>query len=113
MAEIQLRPVGKENNGVSMKVIVDSGADATIIPKQYLETASIDKGGRARMRWGNHASQTYDVYLAVIEIGPFQFSGIRVLADERHNEPVLGRDVLNHLALTLNGPANVVEISTD
>jgi hypothetical protein len=64
------------------------------------------------MRWGNHMGQMYDVYLAVVEIGALQLPGIRILADKQNNEPILGRDVLNNLALTLNGPANVVEISS-
>jgi hypothetical protein len=54
----------------------------------------------------------YDVYLAVVEIGALQLPGIRILADKQHDEPVLGRDVLNNLVLTLNGPANYVEITT-
>jgi predicted aspartyl protease len=113
MVEIQIRSVRRNEDSISVRAVVDSGADATILPVQFLESAGIDKVGRARMRWGKHYGQEYDVYLAIIEIGPFQFPGIRVLADKQESEPILGRDVLNHLALTLNGPANVVEISTD
>jgi predicted aspartyl protease len=111
MVEIQLRSVGKNDGGVPVQVMVDSGADATVIPVHYLEAAGIDKVGKARMRWGSHIGQIYDVYLAIIEIGMLQFPGIRVLADEQRNEPILGRDVLNHLVLTLNGPAHYVEIT--
>jgi predicted aspartyl protease len=111
MVEIQIRPVGKYDGRVSIQAVVDSGADATILPFHYLETANVDKVGRARMRWGNHIGQTYDVYLAVVEIGTLQFPGIRILADKRYNDPILGRNVLNHMVLTLNGPAHVVEIS--
>jgi predicted aspartyl protease len=112
MVEVRLRPVGKNEGGVSVQTMVDSGADATIIPIHYLEAAEVDKVGRARMRWGNHMGQMYDVYLAIVEIGALQLPGIRILADKQNNEPILGRDVLNNLALTLNGPANVVEISS-
>ena len=111
MVELQIRPVGQTGDKVTLKAIVDSGADATILPIRYLEEAGVDKVGRARMRWGDHIGQAYDVYLAVVEIGSFQVPGVRILADKQRDEPVLGRDVLNHLLVTLNGPANVVEIA--
>lgn len=51
------------------------------------------------------------MYLAVIQIGPFQVHGIRILADQEGGEAILGRDVLNQLVVTLNGLANMVEVS--
>ena len=72
VTEFRMRAVGKDE-GISLQAFVDSGADVTIIPWQYLEQAEIGRVGRAKMRWGSHSSRTYDVYLAVIEIGPIQF----------------------------------------
>jgi predicted aspartyl protease len=111
MVEIQIRPVGRTGSNVSIQVVVDSGADATILPIRHLQAAGVEKVGKARMRWGGHLGQVYDVYLAVVTIGALQVPGIRILADEHRDEPVLGRDVLNYLVVTLNGPASVVEIS--
>jgi predicted aspartyl protease len=111
MVEIQIRPVGRTGDNVSIQAVVDSGADATILPVRYVQAAGVEKVGKARMRWGGHAGQIYDVYLAVVTIGALQVPGVRILADEHRDEPVLGRDVLNHLVVTLNGPASVVEIS--
>lgn len=108
--EFLLRPVGK-SEGIQLKALVDSGADATIIPTHLLQQAGVEQVGRARMRWGPHSVQIYDVYLAVIEIGSETIPGIRVLADAQHEEIVLGRDVLNQLKITLNGPAHVVEVA--
>jgi hypothetical protein len=48
MVVVRLRPVGKNEGGVSVQTMVDSGADATIIPIHYLEAAEVDKVGRAR-----------------------------------------------------------------
>lgn len=55
---------------------------------------------------------TYDVYLATLETGPYQLPGIRVLADARLGEAILGRDVLNQLVVTLNGPGATVDVET-
>jgi predicted aspartyl protease len=107
--EFQLRAIGKDQ-GVTIQALVDSGADVTILPLRYLKKADAAHVGRAKMRWGSHESRNYDVYLAVIDIGPHTVYGVRVLADKQNQEIILGRDVLNQIRVTLNGPALVVEI---
>jgi len=109
LVEIQLRPVG-EDKGISLQALVDSGADVTIVPWRYLQEAKVSCVGRAKMRWGSHTSKSYDVYLAVVDVGPHTVYGVRLLADKHNEEVILGRDVLNQIKITLNGPALVVEI---
>ena len=111
VVEITVRPIGSSTAGVTVTALVDSGADATILPLRVLQNAGAEHVGRARMRWGGERSKVYDVYLALVEIGPFQIYGVRILADQQNHEAILGRDVLNHLVVTLNGLANTVEIS--
>ena len=112
IVEFQLRAIGSDE-GVLVSALVDSGADATILPISNLTQAKVEQIGRARMRWGPHLSGNYDVYLATIQIGPHTIFGVRVLADAQDSEAILGRDVLNQLKIILNGPAQVVEIPTD
>ncbi|NKQ35849.1 MAG: hypothetical protein HF973_09570 [Chloroflexi bacterium] len=109
VVEFRVRAIGKDG-GVSLQALVDSGADVTIIPLRYLEEAEVGHVGRAKMRWGSHESKNYDVYLTVIDIGPHTVHGVRLLADGRNRETILGRDVLNQIKIILNGPALVVEI---
>lgn len=111
VVELLVRPVGRSETGVTVRALVDSGADATILPQRELERAGIEQVGRARMRWGPYPGKVYDVYLAIVEIGPYKIPGVRVLAGKQDNEAILGRDVLNQMIVTLNGLANVVEIS--
>jgi predicted aspartyl protease len=106
-----VRSVTATDSGISLRALADSGADATILPPAVLQNAQVDQVGRARMRWGSHQSQTYDVYLATIAIGPCEIYGVRVLADPTGSEPILGRDVLNQMVVTLNGLAHIVEVS--
>lgn len=110
--ELSIQPVGGTTTNVVLTAIVDSGADATIFPIHGLERADVEQVGRARMRWGSHSSQVYDVYLAAVRVGRDLIHGVRILANKENSEAVLGRDVLNQLVVTLNGPANVVEIAT-
>ena len=108
--ELQIRRVGRETSDSVLTVIVDSGADATILPLRTLKEAQLKRVGQARMRWGPHAGELYDVYLATLVIGPYQIFGVRILADKENRQKILGRNALNQLIVTLNGLAGVVEI---
>lgn len=110
VVELKVVPIG-DHIGATITAMVDSGADATILPLSFLEDSSVEQVGRTRMRWGNERGKVYDVYLAVIHIGPFQVHGVRILADQEDREAIVGHDVLNQLVVTLNGLANMVEIS--
>lgn len=110
VVECRIKRIGASEASTTIMAMVDSGADATIFPLYYLKQAGMEPVGRARLRWGNHPGTVYDVYLATIQIGTFQIHGVRILADQQYDEAILGRDVLNHLIVTLNGPGHTVEI---
>ena len=62
------------------------------------------------MRTVTGARTLVDVYTVALAIGPHTFPHVRVAADKQNDMVVLGRDVLNHLILTLNGLASSTEI---
>lgn len=70
-----------------LRVFLDTGADATIIPISLLRQLRAPKMDRVVMRsaW--------------------------VVGDELEAEPVLGRDLLGRLRVLLDGPAGVFEIT--
>ena len=110
VVELRVLAIGRREGAV-VRALVDSGAEATVLPLDVLAEVSAEQVGRARLRWGNAPGQPYDVYLVVLEIGPYRLPGVRVLADRRFGEAVIGRDVLNQLVVTLNGPGLTVEIA--
>jgi hypothetical protein len=57
---------------------------------------------RLRSQWG----EPRRVYLYVVDmkIGDFDLPGIYVVGDDRGNECVLGRNVINRLKMLLDGP---------
>lgn len=109
VVELRVWAIGA-SDGVSARALIDSGAEATVLPLDVLTQAGAEPVGRARLRWGQAPGLTYDVYLAAIEIGPYHLPGVRILADRRFGEAVLGQDVLNQLVVTLNGPGHTVGI---
>jgi predicted aspartyl protease len=110
IVELHIKQIGSEESSAALSVIVDSGADGTILPLRNLQNAGIERVGQARMRWGPHVNQLYDIYLANLQIGPYKIYGVRILADKQNSQGILGRNVLNQMVVTLNGLAGVVEI---
>jgi len=93
-----------------LKALVDTGADATIVPAQYVEPLGVQIDNRKLLRspWGGR--QVVDVYLLDIEIGGQRLPMIEIVADEQGEEAILGRNVLNRLFMVLNGPKLMLEI---
>lgn len=48
---------------------------------------------------------------AVPVVGPFTHAALEVIGNRQSDDIIVGRDVLNHMIVTLNGLANVVELS--
>lgn len=62
------------------------------------------------MRGVTGQGQEVQLFLIVIQIGPFTATGIEAIAIADNEEPIIGRDVLNQFIVTLNGPAEVLEL---
>jgi predicted aspartyl protease len=93
--------------------LIDTGADGTMLPADLLQSIDAPLIGDATMRWVTGAGEIVDVHLVQIRVGHYDVGAIRAVALPAGSEAILGRDVLNQLILTLNGLANVVEVSDD
>ncbi len=98
---------------LSLSAIVDSGADATLVPASYLHQIHARHSRRAWMRGTAGGRILVDLYAISLRLSQFTQAHLEVVADTENDELILGRDVLNHLSITLNGPANAVEIAID
>ena len=91
--------------------MVDSGADGTIVPINYLDEIQAPPTVEMVMRsqWGERRRVL--LYLVDVQIGDLTLAGIEVVGDEESDEIILGRDILNRLRVLLNGPAEIVDVS--
>ncbi|MEI2607106.1 MAG: hypothetical protein V9G20_00585 [Candidatus Promineifilaceae bacterium] len=97
--------------GITIKAIVDSGSDGTIIPLRYLRSLKARKG---RTRWLSTLDglrQEIDLYGVVIQVGNYRPFHLEVVGLENRREAIVRRDILNQFVVTLNAPALTVEIS--
>ncbi len=108
--EIRLGAPNESLNIGPLRAFVDTGSDTLLVPYGHLESlgAQIDNRKTLRSQWGER--RTVDVYLLDVGIGDIRLPLIEVVADERGSEVILGRNVLNKLIVTLNGPKQELEI---
>lgn len=95
---------------LTVSALLDSGSDGTLLPIDLLESIGAKPVGPARVHglWGG--SRSANMYLVKLYIGPHQLFAVRVAGVRAEDECIIGRNVLNHLVITLNGHAGVVEI---
>jgi len=95
---------------VSLTALIDSGADATIIPMRFLQQI---RARRSRKKWmlGTTGGRLLvDLYPISIQLGPLTQAHLEVVGDTKNGEVIVGRDILNHLTVKLDGPGNSVEV---
>jgi len=109
VCQIYLGAAGKEPKLGPLEAIIDTGADITIIPQDYLLQTGAKKisQGRARSLWGD--TKDVNVYAVSLSLNGQHVAALQVLADERNEEIVLGRTILNRLKIILDGPAAITE----
>lgn len=90
--------------------MIDSGSDGSLIPLEHLRTIKARRTGQVVMRSITGARNIVDIYEVSLRLGPHHFPHLRVAADTHNEIVVLGRDVLNHIVITLNGLAATTEI---
>jgi len=90
--------------------MVDSGADATMIPLPVLNAVGSVYKESAWMSGTAGGRVEVDLYLVAIRIGSTLVDGLHVVGIPAEKEAIIGRDVLNQLIVTLNGLAGVTEI---
>jgi hypothetical protein len=82
-----------------------------MIPARHLHRIRARFVDKRRLRDSANLSYFVDIHHVAIRIGPFYHARLEVVANRQSNDVILGRDVLNHMIVTLNGLAQVVELS--
>jgi hypothetical protein len=91
--------------------VLDSGADGTIVPLNFLNEIRAAPTVEMMMRsqWGERRKVL--LYLVDVEIGDITLPGIEVVGDDQTNEVILGRDVLNRHRVLLDGPEQTTTVT--
>lgn len=107
--------IGRAMTGVSLALtsLVDSGADATMIPIRYLQQVCARRSRKKWMRGTTGGRILVDLYPISLQIGPLTQAHLEVVGNTQNDEVIVGRDVLNYLTVTLNGPGSSVGVAEE
>jgi predicted aspartyl protease len=111
--EIRLAAPGTAQTAGPFPALIDTGADASLVPKSILLSLGAPSLFEAHLRspWGElHAVV---MHLADVLIGSERFPAIELAANESDDEFILGRNVLNKLPLFIDGPQQVTQLLSE
>ncbi len=107
MVTIQIGKPDAEAN-VTFSALVDSGADATMIPIAYLKQVRAVKRQHVFIRTVAGKRAGANLYTISLQFAHYSRMQIDVVGNQETDEAIIGRDILNHLVVTLDGLANAV-----
>jgi predicted aspartyl protease len=108
---VRLRSLYPNSPEIEYLALIDSGSDGTMIPLTVLTQMNARQVSEGIIRGVTGHRQVVALYEVLIQIGSLALGKFQVVALEDGSDLILGRDVLNQLIVTLNGLAQVVEIS--
>jgi hypothetical protein len=104
IASVSLHHPDREESIADVPMLIDSGADATLLPKSAVESLGITgTGERYQLMAFDGTTSDSEVVRVHLVFMNKTFRGRYLLIDGEVG--VIGRDVLNHVRLLLDGPA--------
>lgn len=98
---------------VTVLAFADSGADGTMLPHDILIAVEAEYEDTVLLRGTAGGVQRLDRYTVRIRIEEKTIDSVSAVATAAGSEPLIGRDVLNHLVVTLNGSAGYTEVQVE
>jgi predicted aspartyl protease len=100
---ITLRSEATDLNTAALIALVDTGADATIVPIRRLAQIGAEETAPGWLVGITGGRLPVGIFFVDIRVGDVTFPGARVVGSPIVEEVLLGRGVLNRLALLLDG----------
>jgi hypothetical protein len=103
VATVRVMNLDTASTLTDVAMLIDSGADVSVLPKRVSEALSLPQAesGFEVMAFDNTVRDCVAVVAAIAFMGK-RFKGTFLVIDQDYG--VLGRDILNHVVLLLNGP---------
>jgi predicted aspartyl protease len=103
---VRIAGLGEHDPAVLLRMLVDTGADCTLIPVRIARSLHLPMVDRIQVLGVGGKAVAAPVHAARVRLGALQtLARVVALGDEA----LLGRDLLNRLVLRIDGPAGVVE----
>ncbi len=96
---------------LTLTAIVDSGADATLIPLRYLRQLQVRKGQTKWLSGTAGGRYEVDLYTLAVQVGGQPPHYLDVVGTHHQDEIIVGRDLLNQYIVILNAPGHTVDLT--
>lgn len=96
---------------ITLQVLIDTGSDTSMLPIAVLRAVNARFIEKHRVIPVFGRAYAVDLYAVDIHLAGFHMPAVEVVALKGDDEPLIGRNVLNHLIVTLDGIGGVTEIS--
>ena len=90
--------------------MVDTGSDASLVPLPLLLQLGAEETAPGWLVSIKGERKPVSLFFVDVHIDDQILAGIRVIGEPDATEVILGRDVLNHLSLFLDGPESTLVI---
>jgi predicted aspartyl protease len=106
---VRISGLDEHDPAAMVRMLVDTGADCTLIPVKLARTLRLPVVDKAEIQGVGAKPQEANVHAARIRLG-----SLRVLARvvALGDECLVGRDILNRVVLHLDGPAQILQVTT-
>lgn len=111
VAEIGIGPSDGSPARLVISALLDTGADGTAIPLDLLRKADGRYVQRRTMRGVTGDVRVVNQYLLAVHLNGQPIYGIRAVAAQTGAAVIIGRDVLNQLVVTREGPAEELTVN--
>ncbi|MCE7986865.1 MAG: hypothetical protein DYG89_37300 [Caldilinea sp. CFX5] len=96
---------------VTLSALIDSGSDTSMIPLAVLRAAEAEYVVTKRVRGLFGHARNADLYFVDVQVGNYRVPAVRVIGVPPDETAIIGRDILNHLIVVLDGIGSTTEIS--
>jgi len=104
LARVVVRHPEREQSVEDVLMLIDSGADATLLPRSAATSLGLEgTGERYQLVGFDGTVSESEAVLAILAFLRRNFRGRYLLTEAEVG--VIGRDILNHIRLLLDGPA--------
>jgi predicted aspartyl protease len=103
-------PTGTEEIS-NVAALLDTAADMTVLPGEIIERLGLVPADVVPVAGLGGLVEDYPAYFVEVALGDRSIAPVKAIGSSEEAYILLGRDVLNHFQIMLDGPQGILEIT--